>query len=295
MGYGHERAALPFKKIAQQGTIISANSYPGIRVSDRRIWEQSRNFYEIVSRFKSFPVLGDFAFSVFDKFQEIKEFYPREESIDGPTLQLKQIYSLMENKAWGRQLIYKLNENPLPLVTTFFVPAHMAEYWEYDGPIYLVVPDADVSRAWAPLKPGASNIIYCAPTKRVAERLWRYGVPDTNIRYTGFPFPQEFVEKKASLTKHDLKRRLGVLDPNLRYTNQYKVLMKEYVGGIPSKKSTNRRGRGASRACGDHYQEHSSASKRKKDRISCHCRSSCRRGRHSSGFCEETKTESSTQ
>jgi UDP-N-acetylglucosamine:LPS N-acetylglucosamine transferase len=237
MGYGHERAILPLREIAPRGAIINANSYPGIRASDRRIWEESRMFYEIVSRFKTFPVLGDFAFSLFDKFQEIKEFYPRDQSIDAPTLQLREIYSLMEHKAWGRQLIYKLNENPLPFVTTFFIPAHMAEYWEYDGPIYLVVPDTDVSRAWAPLKPGGSKIIYCAPTKRVAERLWRYGVPDRNIRYTGFPLPQEFTEKNAAKARHDLKRRLAILDPRMRYQNQYKTLIKKYVGSVPSAKA----------------------------------------------------------
>ena len=114
MGYGHLRAALPLKDIAQGSEILTANDYDGIPQSDKKIWYESRRFYEIVSRFKKFPVLGDFVFSVFDKFQEIKEFYPVDENIDNPTLQLKQIYRLMAKKNWGRHLIEKLNENSLP-------------------------------------------------------------------------------------------------------------------------------------------------------------------------------------
>ena len=76
MGYGHQRAALPFKDIAQGGKIIAANDYVGIPSSDRNIWEASRRFYEAVSRFKKFPVLGDLFFAIYDKFQEIQEFYP---------------------------------------------------------------------------------------------------------------------------------------------------------------------------------------------------------------------------
>ncbi len=234
MGYGHQRAALPFRDIAQGGKILTANDYSGIPESDKKIWQDSRNFYEIISRFKKFPVLGDFVFALFDKFQEIKEFYPSNESISAPTLQLKQVYRLFERRHWGEHFISQLNKNPLPLLCTFFVPAYMAEFWGYKAPIYLIIPDTDISRAWAPLRPKGSRIIYCVSTVRVAARLKRYGVKQKHISVTGFPLPQEFTKSNSAKAKKDLERRLGVLDPNRRYFDQYARIVEQYVGKIQS-------------------------------------------------------------
>ena len=181
MGYGHQRAALPLQDLAVHKEIITANDYSGIPESDKTIWRESRRFYEIVSRFKTFPVLGDFVFAIFDKFQEIQAFYPSDNVIDSPNFSLKQIYNFLVKKDWGKHLIHKLNENPIPFVTTFFIPAFMVEFWRYKGPIYLVVTDTDISRTWAPLDPEKSKIIYCAPTERAAQRLERYGIKKKNI------------------------------------------------------------------------------------------------------------------
>ena len=230
MGYGHQRAALPFRDIAQGGEIVTANDYKGILESDKNIWRDSQRFYEVISRFKKFPVLGDFVFTIFDKFQEIREFYPSNETINAPTLQLKQVYRLFEKKCWGEDFISELSKNRLPLVTTFFIPAYMAEYWGYRGPIYLIIPDTDISRAWAPLQPKKSKIIYCASTKRAAARLERYGVKKDHIKVTGFPFPREFTKGNAAGAKKDLKRRLEVLDPNRRYLEQYGKTVEQYLG-----------------------------------------------------------------
>jgi len=68
-----------------------------------------------------------------------------------------------------------------PLVSAFYNPAFMAEYFNYPGDIYCIVCDADISRAWAPLHPRQSRIKYFAPTQRVAERLKFYGVKEENI------------------------------------------------------------------------------------------------------------------
>jgi len=236
MGYGHQRAALPLLDIAQGGEIITANEYAGIPQSDKTIWQESRRFYEIVSRFKGFPVLGDFVFSVFDKFQEIQSFYPAHERIDSPSFSLRQMYNLFVKRDWGKHFIEKLNKNSLPFVTTFFTPAFMADFWKYKGPIYLVVTDTDISRTWAPLYPKESTITYCAPTQRAAERLGRYGVKQKNIVVTGFPLPREFTKNKAAKAKKDLIRRLAVLDPNRRYVEQYKKTVQRYVGRVPERK-----------------------------------------------------------
>ena len=240
MGYGHLRAALPFEDIAQGGRIIAANDYLGIPETDKKIWGDLRRFYDAISRFKKFPVLGDFVFALFDKFQEIKEFYSSAEGIEAPTIQLKQIYRLMEKRNWGRNLIWKLNREPLPLICTFFTPAHMAEFWKYEGKIYLVVTDTDISRAWAPLRAKKSKIIYCVPTKRAAERLKRYGVRSENVVLTGFPLVEEFTKKNAAKAKKDLRQRLEVLDPSRRYRGQYGKTIEQYLGAVPKNVSRKR-------------------------------------------------------
>lgn len=228
MGYGHQRAANALLSFAEGGEVLSANSYPGIPSSDKSIWNTSRGLYEAISRFKKVPVLGDLVFSIFDKFQEIQEFYPDIHGIELPTLQLKQIYGLMKGRTWGKHLIEKLNKNPLPLVTTFSAVAFMAEYWGYKGPIWLVITDTDVARAWAPLRPADTRIRYCVSTPVAAERLMRYGVPQHHIFLTGFPLPESLV----SNAKENLKERVVALDPSCRYRKLYHSLVEDYLGKV---------------------------------------------------------------
>ncbi len=99
-------------------------------------------------------------------------------------------YSLVNYIDYRKNLIEKLNKNPLPLISTFFIPAFFAEEFNYKGDIYCICTDSDVSRAWAPLEPEKSRIRYLAPTTRVKERLRLYGVLEKNIILTGFPLPE---------------------------------------------------------------------------------------------------------
>ncbi|MBI2042659.1 MAG: hypothetical protein HYT21_02875 [Candidatus Nealsonbacteria bacterium] len=188
MGYGHQRAAYPLAGLAPNNQVINANDYPGIPENDRKIWERARSFYELISRFYRVPIIGKIVFGIFDRFQAIQSFYPKRD-LSKPTFQLKQTYSLIQ-KGWGRDQVERLNKRQLPLIATFFIPAFMAEFHGYKGDIYCLVADADVSRAWAALKPRNSRIKYFAPTQRVAERLKLYGVRPGNIFYTGFPLPR---------------------------------------------------------------------------------------------------------
>lgn len=74
MGYGHQRTAYPLRFLAassrliqknpESQNVINANDYFGMPEKDRIFWRQTRNFYEMISRFKNFPLLGDLAFSV---------------------------------------------------------------------------------------------------------------------------------------------------------------------------------------------------------------------------------------
>ena len=238
MGYGHQRTAYPLRDLAFKGEIINANSYQGIPEKDRKIWEGTRRFYEFISNFSRIPLVGKTAFSIYDKFQKILGFYPKRD-LSQPNFNLKQIYSFFK-KDWGKDLIEKLKINPLPLITTFFIPAFMAEFFNYPGDIFCVVCDADISRTWAPLNPKESKIKYFASTERVIERLKLYGVKKENIFLTGYPLPLENIGVSPpagglEILKEDLRLRLLNLDPKKRYFEKYKTLIEEKVGKLPEK------------------------------------------------------------
>ena len=238
MGYGHQRAAAPLKNLAYGGEVINANNYKGIPKEDQELWHDSRRFYEFISRFKNVPILGRAAFDLFDKFQEIPPFYPKRDLSD-PNLQVKYMHHLIQKKDWGKHLIQKLDKKPMPLITTFFVTAFMAEQFNYSADIYAVATDTDISRSWVPIDPEKSRIRYFAPSQRAYDRLKRYGVQEDKIFLTGFPLPIELLgQKSLNILKGDLGHRLTNLDPNRKYIEHYGESLVEHLGknNFPGKK-----------------------------------------------------------
>lgn len=238
MGYGHERAAHGLKNLAHKG-IITANDYAGIPKRDLTLWKDSRRIYEALSRLKPLPIIGDLVFEVIDRTQRIDPFYPRRD-LSAPTAQVKQTYFMIEKLGLGKHLVEKLSNNPLPLICTFFIPAFAAEVYDYPGDIYLVICDADMSRAWVAKDPKKSRIKYFAPNGRVAERLKLYGIRPENIYLTGFPLPKEIIGgPEGSIIKKDLVGRLCNLDPHGIFTNKYiKTLEAELgAGSCPFKRT----------------------------------------------------------
>ncbi|MFA6410082.1 MAG: hypothetical protein WCW26_00695 [Candidatus Buchananbacteria bacterium] len=230
MGYGHQRAAYPLKYLAYKNKIVTANSYPGIPSRDRNIWRQSRKFYEFMSRFKNVPVVGEPAWEFYDNLQEIPKFYPKRD-LSKLSLQVSQIYFMIEKQNWGKHLIDTLAKNPLPFVSTFFIPAFMAETFNYPGEIYCLATDTDINRAWAPKSPASSRIKYFAPSYRVADRLKLYGVLPENIYLTGFPLPLENIgNSKLDILKKDLTQRLVNLDPKRSYWDKDSETIKKQLG-----------------------------------------------------------------
>lgn len=236
MGYGHQRAVYPLKDMAAcpvgwtDATIITANNYGGIPNKDKRIWEGNRRAYETISRMKKIPLLGQGIFTAMDYMQRIDPFYPKRD-LSKPSFQLKQLYRLIRKKNWGKHLIEVLNQDPLPMVTSFFGTAFFADEHGYKGDIYCLCTDTDVSRAWAPLDPEKSRIKYFAPTKRVKHRLMRYGVKEQHIFITGFPLPKENIGGRTAKTlKESLGCRIGNLDPEGRYQKKYKETLDTYLG-----------------------------------------------------------------
>ncbi len=221
MGYGHQRAAYPLKRLAWGGEVINANAYEGIPKEDVKIWRQSQKFYNFISRFKNFPILGRYTFDLFDRFQAIPKFYPKRD-LSRSNLQLLSSIFLIK-KGWGKHFVEKLKKKDIPLISTFFVPAYMAEIHGFVPDIYLLVCDADISRAWAPYKPSTSKIKYLAPNHKVVERLKLYGVSEDKIFLSGFPLPLENLgDKKLSILKEDFCARLANLDPKHKHIGKYK-------------------------------------------------------------------------
>ncbi|PSO45977.1 MAG: hypothetical protein BRC22_00285 [Parcubacteria group bacterium QH_9_35_7] len=237
MGYGHQRAAKPLKEIAAsppgwqgEGGIITANNYAGIPKSDRNKWHSSRRLYEIVSRIKHLPIIGEKIFGIMDYLQRIEPFYPKRD-LSEPTFQLKQIYRAVRG-GLGKDLIDILNKDPKPYFTTFFTTAFFAEEHGYNGEIYCLCTDTDIARTWAPLNPEKSEINYLAPTRRARERLELYGVNKENIYTTGFSLPKENIGDEGELMdlRQDLGCRIANLDPDNIFQRKYEATLKEYLG-----------------------------------------------------------------
>ncbi len=250
MGYGHQRTAFPLRHL---GEIINANDYLGIPSRDGKIWKETKIFYEFISNFKKTPLVGNSLFSFFNRFQRIEEFYPKRD-LSKPNIALKIIYSLFK-KGWGKDLIEKLKAKKsviqaqqtqqkskinLPIISAFFLPALMAEFFNYPGDIYCVICDVDISRPCAALNPRQSKIKYFVPTERTAERLKSYGVKNENIFLTGYPLPKENIgSSRMEILKEDLKERILNLAPQKKFFKKYQSLLKNELGDLPNKSNRN--------------------------------------------------------
>lgn len=234
MGYGHQRTAYPLKSFAEEGRIICANDYPGIPEKDRKIWESSRAFYEFVSRFKKFPLFGNIAFGLFDATQKIKDFYSSKD-MSRPNFTQEKTEGLFD-RGWGKDLVSRLSRKKIPLVSTFYNPAFMAEHFDYPGDIFCVICDADISRSWAPPSGRKSRIKYFTPNERTGRRLRLYGVKKENIIMTGYPLPMENIGgKNMEILVEDMKNRMLNLDPSGKYKEKHSFIVKEKLGKLPEK------------------------------------------------------------
>jgi len=230
MGYGHQRAAYPLRHLSG-GEIITINNYPGMPDWEREYWVKSLRSYEAFSRLKRLPAVGNLIFSVMDAFQKIPARYPFRD-LSHPIIQQRMFYRPIK-KGMGRHLIEKLNPGGLPFVTTFFVAAYIAEYFDYRGDIYCIICDTDASRSWAPLHPASSRTKFLVPSEKVKEMFLMYGVKPENIIITGFPLPSENVGAGQSILRGNLARRVVELDPAGEYREHYQSLLDSEVRSQP--------------------------------------------------------------
>ncbi|MFI5206196.1 MAG: hypothetical protein ACHQVK_04605, partial [Candidatus Paceibacterales bacterium] len=124
MGYGHQRTAYPLRDFGVGGKVVNANNYPGIPKKDQNFWSRTKAFYEFISRLRIIPFVGLFIFLFFDSFQKILGYYPKRD-LSKSNFSGKTAISFVK-KGWGKDLIWRMEKNALPLVTTFFTVAFMA-------------------------------------------------------------------------------------------------------------------------------------------------------------------------
>ncbi len=227
MGYGHQRAAYPLKDVAYD-RIVNANSDKALSEKEKRIWAKTRLYYEFVSNVNDIPYIGPLIFKIYYYFQDITPFYPlRDES--NPSFSAKYLHRRIR-KGFCRSLINHLKEKELPLITTFFIPAIAANYYNFKK-IYCVVTDTDINRIWVPKNPKKSNITYLAPCSSAYKRLLSYGVPHNKIIITGFPLPKENIGGKHSpITRKALARRIINLDPKKKFIGHHEESLNRELG-----------------------------------------------------------------
>jgi hypothetical protein len=226
MGYGHQRAAYPFRDIAYEG-IITANTGAMVDPAERTRWKTLQSLYEGISRVNRVPLIGPWLWRAYDRLQAISPHYPFRD-LSKPTFGSMRLDRLMR-RGFGTTLVeYTRKREDLPLLTTFFAIALAADYHGRND-VFCVVTDSDVNRIWAAREPAKARIHYLAPTPLNRQRLIQYGIPAERIYLTGFPLPQENVATAAE----DLRRRIAVLDARGAFRHGYGRMIDAELGPAP--------------------------------------------------------------
>ncbi len=231
MGYGHLRAALPVAEAL--GTVVSQVDRPPIVApGEEALWKRVRGAYEAVSRLSQLPLVGAPLKYLLDGLTDIPRLHPYRD-LSAPTRGVLTLERLIRRNL-GQGLLAHLAETQVPLVTTFYSPAIVADRAGYDR-IFCVVTDTDLNRIWVPAEPERTNIQYLAPTRRAARRLRAYGVPEARITFTGFPLPDGLVGgSDLPILKRNLAARLVRLDPAGEFRREMPEELAHFLGALPT-------------------------------------------------------------
>ncbi|HEX4335060.1 MAG TPA: hypothetical protein VH062_04050 [Polyangiaceae bacterium] len=229
MGYGHLRAALPL--VEAFGTkLLSADQPPLADESEALLWARVRRIQELLSKPMQLGRLLGNPLGLMDRVTNIPPLHTR--GLDEPHLGAHALDFLIR-RGLGRGLVRHLKETGVPLVTTFYASAIIADRAGCDS--YCVVTDADINRVWAPMDGKKSRIHYFAPSTRVVRRLAAYGVPRSRVTMTGFPLPPELVGgRDLSVLKGDLAARLVRLDPSGFFRELHRDSVERELGSLPA-------------------------------------------------------------
>lgn len=238
MGYGHLRAAHALAE-ALGVELLHADRPPLADDEERALWGTARNLYEWTSRASQIPILGTPLRWLLEEVTAIPRL-DRRRDLTRPDRGAKLLGRLFE-RGLGAGLARRLAADRSPLVTTYFAPALAVDDARRRGvpgaggadgpPLYCVVTDVALARAWVATDPAASRVHYLAPTRRAVSRLRAYGVPEERISRTGFPLPQTLLGGPAlEGLKERLAGRLVRLDPNGAFRDEFAREVDHFLG-----------------------------------------------------------------
>ncbi|HEX9103803.1 MAG TPA: hypothetical protein VF997_16445, partial [Polyangia bacterium] len=231
MGYGHLR---PAHALADHlgGPVLEADRPPLAGPDEQRTWARTRTTYETLTRLSQLPVVGRPLSPLLGVLTSIPPLYPARD-LSNPTWPV-HLVERMAARGLGRGLVDYLRQSGTPLLTTFFVPALIADR-AVDLDVRCVVTDSDINRVWAPMHPRTTRIRYFAPSTRVVRRLVAYGVPRERITLTGFPLPHELLGGPSlPVAKANLLRRLARLDGDGIFRRHFGEEVERTVGALPA-------------------------------------------------------------
>ncbi|HEQ71612.1 MAG TPA: hypothetical protein ENN69_03905, partial [Spirochaetia bacterium] len=227
MGLGHMRASHPLQDIAYGGVHLLGEEGFSSDIEVKNFRKLTKG-YEFISRFKKIPVVGALSFSMLDRFLFIHPLYPVKDR-SKPNFQTNLLYGQIK-KGLGKAFMDKIYSEPLPLVSSYPMPALIADYYNYPRN-YCIVTDAEITRGWVPKHPRQSKIIYFASCGRARQRLNQYGIPDERIFITGYPLPKSLLgSEDLDILKSDIGQRLHYLDPGNRFWPLHKLNVAHFLG-----------------------------------------------------------------
>lgn len=231
MGYGHLRAAKPLADLLKV-PMLRADLPPLCPDDESRLWRMLLEGHSKLSR----PLPGGEFFGLSKSFgmdwlTRIPPLYP-ERNLARPDFATRAL-GLMSHLGLGKGLVEYLREANVPMITTFYAAAILADRAGLSQ-IYCVVTDADVQRVWVAADPEQSNIHYFAPSFRVVRRLRAYGVHHRHITLTGFPLPPSLLGgPDLNVARKALAERLVRLDPENSFRQLHERDLVRVVGELP--------------------------------------------------------------
>jgi hypothetical protein len=232
MGYGHLRAALPIAETFGV-PLLSADRPPLAGPDEQGLWDRVRVSYELTSRLSQLRGLGGPVNLLLDQITSIPALYPARDR-SAPSSGTRFVDRLAR-RGLGRGLIEALRESGRPLVTTFYFPALAADYARVENPLFCVVTDTDVNRVWAPSVGASTRVRYLVPTRRTARRMIQYGVPSSQVTFTGYPLPDSLVGGPSyPILRRNLARRLVRLDPRRAFRDEVGDAIAALLGPLPA-------------------------------------------------------------
>lgn len=229
MGLGHQRATYPLASMAEGGILYAGNAGTS---KENRIWSRVRRSYEFISRCKSVPLIGPSLFGIMDNLLSIPPYYPIRD-LSAPDFRVKLLDSLID-RGLCRGMLERIRSKPLPMITSYLAPAIAADRAGYT-PVYCIICDAEVARAWVARDPHRSRIHYLVPCRAALRRLRSYGVPEQRMTLTGFPLPTDLLGGRSlGILRSDLRDRLIRLDPSGRFRQNHGRSVCHFLGGVRS-------------------------------------------------------------